>query len=48
MLEQCSTFRKTFDEKHKAKEILFQEGGIVRTNEFPFPKHHRDKGKVMY
>lgn len=27
-LEQCSAFRRIFHEKHKAKEILFQEEAV--------------------
>lgn len=46
--EQCFIFRKIFDEKHNAGEILFQEGGAVSINALSFPKHqHKGKGHVM-
>lgn len=46
MLEECVTFKMIFYEKHKAREVLFQDGGAVRIKELPFPKHHeRGKGQ---
>lgn len=46
-LEQCITFRRTFDEKRKAREILFQEKSIS-INDRPFPTMvNKCKGQVM-
>lgn len=46
-MDQCFTFIKILDEKHKAGEILFQ-GGAVNINELPFSKHNdRGKGHMM-
>lgn len=42
-LEQCVTFRRIFDEKHKVDESLFQEE-VVNINGLLFPKSN-DKGK---
>lgn len=36
MLERCITFRRTFDDQHKAGELLFEEG-VVNIN-FPSSK----------
>lgn len=46
-LEQCITFRRTFDE-YKTREIIFQEGGAVRLTGLPFFKHYEKyKGDVI-
>lgn len=37
-------FRRLFDKKHKASEILFQNDEAVSINDLPFPKH-QDKRK---
>lgn len=42
MLEHYVTFRKFFDEKHKAGEILFQ--GVVNIYNMSFAKHN-DRGR---
>lgn len=42
-LEQCVTFKIIFYEKHKAGEVLFQEG-VVRISDLSIPKQG-DKGK---
>lgn len=39
--------RRLFNEKHKADEILFQEGGSVNINDLPLPKHHMGKGHTI-
>lgn len=46
MFQQCFIFRKIFDEKHKAGEILFLR--IINIKDFPFPKkNNRGKCHVM-
>lgn len=36
-MKKCITFRRIFDAKHKAGEILFQNEGTVNMHECPFP-----------
>lgn len=46
MLERCITFRRTFDDQHKAGELLFEEG-VVNIN-LPSSKHgDKGRGQVM-
>lgn len=46
-LEQCVTFRRIFNKKHKAGEILSQKGALS-VNDLPFLKYNRKgKGQVM-
>lgn len=37
--EQCITFTQTFDEKHKAREVLLQQNKGININERPLPEH---------
>lgn len=45
-LEQCVVFRKIFDRKLEAGEILFQNEGSLNVHEQPFPNHCNSKGKA--
>lgn len=46
-LEQCMGFKKIFDQKIKAGEILLQAGRALNIREHPFPNHHNGKGKGL-
>lgn len=42
-LEQCISFKILFDRKHKASEILFQEGGVVNIRNYLSPNTRIDQ-----
>lgn len=47
-MEQCVVFRKIFDQKLEAGEILFQNEGSQNIHDRPFPDHHeRRKAQMM-
>lgn len=45
-LERRVVFRKIFDQKLEAGEILFQNEGSQNVHDRPFPDHRERKGKA--
>lgn len=46
-LEQCASFRRIFDNKLQAWEIIFQNEGALNIHEQPFSNYNNDRGKVQ-